>query len=87
MIFDWAPWKADSNTRKHRVTLGFGVRVFDDPWHVDVDASRDEDGEKRRKAIGLVAGLWIQTASQLQTLKFRSGSKLTNQLVGRIPIR
>lgn len=56
MLFDWAPWKADSNELKHGVTFGFAVGVFQDPLYVDVDASRDEDGEQRRKAIGMVEG-------------------------------
>jgi uncharacterized DUF497 family protein len=56
MLFDWAPWKAGSNERKHGLPFQFGVRVFEDSLHVDIDASRDEDGEHRRKAIGAIGG-------------------------------
>ncbi len=56
MPFDWAPWKADSNELKHQVTFGFAVRVFADRKHMTYDVSRPEDGEERRKAVGLVEG-------------------------------
>lgn len=56
MLFDWAPWKAGSNQLKHRLTFEFGTRVFEDPLHIVYDVSRPQDGEERRKAVGLIEG-------------------------------
>jgi uncharacterized DUF497 family protein len=56
MRFSWDPSKALSNRAKHGISFDFALRIFEDAAHIDVDASRDEDGEQRRKAIGRVDG-------------------------------
>jgi uncharacterized DUF497 family protein len=56
--FDTA--KDEANIAHHGVSLAFGVRLFDDPELVVINAFRPIDGEARSKAIGMVDGrLWI----------------------------
>ena len=52
--FDWDEAKAASNSSKHGIDFAFGIRVFRDAEHVEIDASRERDGEQRIKAIGLI---------------------------------
>jgi uncharacterized DUF497 family protein len=54
--FDWDDAKASSNLAKHGVPFPYAVRVFLDPEMVDLDASRQDDKEARRKAIGVIEG-------------------------------
>jgi uncharacterized protein len=56
MLFDWDETKAEANQQKHGITFTFASRVFEDARHVDFDASRAEDGELRRKAVGVISG-------------------------------
>ena len=48
--------KDEANRFKHRVSLAFGKRVFDDPTHEVITSYREVDREKRFKAIGMVDG-------------------------------
>jgi uncharacterized protein len=41
---------------QHGVPFPYAVRVFLDPQRVDFDASREGDGEVRRKTVGLIEG-------------------------------
>ena len=51
--------KDTANVQRHGVSLAFGVRVFTDADRLVVPTIRVEDGERRMKAIGMVAGkLW-----------------------------
>ena len=48
-----------ANLAKHGVSLGFGARVFEDADVLIAPTIREDDGEERFKAIGLVdGGLW-----------------------------
>lgn len=55
-IFEWDEGKALSNLAKHKIEFSYGINVFLDPNRTDLDASRAEDGEMRRKAIGAIEG-------------------------------
>ena len=55
--FEWDDDKAAANLAKHGVTFEYAARVFLDTLRVDFDASHPEDGETRRKAVGMIAGL------------------------------
>jgi uncharacterized DUF497 family protein len=57
--FEWDDAKAAANLRKHGVSFIAATDVFFDPDRVEVDASRPEDGETRRKAFGTVDGQFI----------------------------
>lgn len=54
--FDWDEAKALGNISKHAVPFPYAIRVFLDAAMVDFDASRTEDGEVRRKAVGMIEG-------------------------------
>lgn len=50
----WDEAKAASNEAKHDVSFRVARAVFDDERRVDINASRDEDREVRRKVIGVI---------------------------------
>jgi hypothetical protein len=52
--FEWDDAKAESNLAKHGVPFPYATRVFLDPRMVEFDASREGEGEARRKAVGLI---------------------------------
>jgi uncharacterized DUF497 family protein len=54
--FEWDPAKAASNEHKHDVPFAAAIDVFLDIDRVDVDVTREADGERRRKVIGQVRG-------------------------------
>jgi len=54
--FEWDDAKAQSNLAKHGVPFAYAARAFLDPDLVDFDASKPEDGEVRRKAVGVIEG-------------------------------
>ncbi len=54
--FEWDDAKAEKNLGKHGVPFAYAIGVFLDPSVVIFDASRAEDGEIRRKAVGLIDG-------------------------------
>lgn len=54
--FEWDEAKAQSNLAEHGVPFGYAARVFLDPDLVDFDASKPEDGEVRRKVVGMIEG-------------------------------
>ena len=54
MEFNWDPVKAALNEQKHGLTFHVVVAIFSDPFLLDIDVSRDADGEPRRKAVGRI---------------------------------
>lgn len=59
MEIEFDTTKDAANQQKHGVPLSFGANIFDDPAMLIVPTIRDEDGEERSKAIGMVGGkLW-----------------------------
>ena len=56
MRFEWDDTKADGNLAKHGISFQEAIAVFADPLHVDMDSSRPEDGELRRKVVGAIQG-------------------------------
>ena len=52
--FDHA--KDESNRQKHGLSLAFGAQIFEDSDLLVLPTIRDDDGEERYKAIGLVEG-------------------------------
>ena len=52
MRYEWDPEKRNANWRKHRIRFEDAIRVFDDPYRNDVDATEDEYGEERQAVIG-----------------------------------
>ena len=54
--FEWDDAKASANEAKHNVRFNYAAAVFWDDNRLDVDTTRADDGEERRKAIGLIEG-------------------------------
>ena len=54
VVFEWDTVKAESNLAKHGVRFEVATSVFEDPDVADFDASRVDDGEERRKAVGMI---------------------------------
>jgi uncharacterized protein len=54
--FVWDDANAEAHLAKHGVPFEYAARVFLDPARADFDATHDEDGEERRKAVGLIEG-------------------------------
>ncbi|MCJ2068382.1 BrnT family toxin [Methylobacterium sp. J-030] len=50
------PTKDASNHRKHKLSLAFGDRIFEDGDHLLIPSIREIDGEERFKVVGLVEG-------------------------------
>jgi uncharacterized protein len=48
------PVKDAANREKHRLSLAFGDRIFEDDYHLILPSFRSEDGEERYKVIGQV---------------------------------
>ncbi|GGA97160.1 hypothetical protein GCM10011491_26830 [Brucella endophytica] len=46
--------KDATNREKHKLSLAFGDRIFEDGYHLMLPSFRLEDGEKRYKVIGRV---------------------------------
>lgn len=54
MDFDWDSAKAVANERKHGLAFQVAIVVFFDPNWLDLDVTREADGESRRKAVGRI---------------------------------
>lgn len=49
------PAKDAANREKHKLSLAFGDRIFEDDHHLLIPSIREIDGEERLKVVGLVA--------------------------------
>ena len=54
MDFEWDTAKAAANERKHGLAFQVAIVVFSDPNWLDLDVTREADGESRRKAVGRI---------------------------------
>jgi uncharacterized DUF497 family protein len=48
------PAKDAANREKHKLTLAFGDRIFEDGDHLIIPSIREIDGEERFKVVGIV---------------------------------
>lgn len=62
ILFEWDETKAESNKRKHGISLEDATQVFDDPYAL-AELDRIEDGEHRWQTIGLVEGVVLLVAA------------------------
>ena len=56
MKVEFDPAKDAANREKHRLSLAFGARVFDDPDLLILPTIRSGDEEERHKAVGMAEG-------------------------------
>ena len=54
--FEWDSRKSASNAAKHGLSFEEAVAVFADAGRADLDATHQQDGEDRRKAVGSING-------------------------------
>ena len=54
--FEWDDAKSLANFTKHGLTFDYGRRVFSDPFGVDGADQRQDYGEDRFTAIGMIEG-------------------------------
>ena len=54
--FEWDDAKAFANEPKHSVRFAYAAALFLDNNRLDLDTTRADAGEDRRKAIGLIDG-------------------------------
>ncbi|MFL5119001.1 MAG: BrnT family toxin [Microvirga sp.] len=52
--FEWDEDKTAVNFIAHKVSIPFAARASLDPGRVDIDVSRAQDGEERRKTLGRI---------------------------------
>ena len=50
----WDPAKAERNFRRHKVSFDTATRVFEDPFVLDVLDDREDHGEERWNAFGMI---------------------------------
>ena len=56
MDFEWDTAKADANEAKHGVPFEVARRVFDDHAYVVLEDARQDYGEERFVALGMIDG-------------------------------
>ncbi len=86
--FEWDHAKAASNLAKHGVPFDYATRVFLDEAVVDFDASREADGEARRKAIGLIEErvftvVYVQRGEAIRIISARRANAMERKAYGQ----
>jgi uncharacterized DUF497 family protein len=79
--FEWDTAKATSNLAKHGIRFEVATGVFADPRHADFDASHVEDGEARRKVVGMAPGrlpamVYAPRADRLRIISARQSNAM-----------
>jgi uncharacterized DUF497 family protein len=79
--FEWSDAKARANLRKHGVSFEVARLVFDDPAMIDRIDDRDDYGEDRFNAIGMVRGelLTVTFAERNERYRIVSARKATRR--------
>ncbi len=88
-VFDWDDAKAASNLAKHGVPFDYAARVFLDEAVVDFDASREADGEARRKAVGQIEGriftvVHAQRGDAIRIISTRRANAMERKVYGQV---
>lgn len=88
-VFDWDDAKAASNLAKHGVPFDYAARVFLDEAVVDFDASREADGEARRKAVGQIEGriftvVYAQRGDAIRIISTRRANAMERKVYGQV---
>jgi uncharacterized protein len=88
-VFDWDDAKAASNLAKHGVPFEYAARVFLDEAVVDFDASREADGEARRKAVGQIEGriftvVYAQRGDAIRIISARRANAMERKVYGQV---
>ena len=87
MEFEWDSEKDQSNQTKHGVSFSEAIAVFADPDVVLIDASREEDNERRRKAVGQIEGrlfvvVFTERGRAIRLISARRTNKIEEESYG-----
>ncbi len=87
--FQWDDAKAASNLAKHGVPFDYAARVFLDEAVVDFDASRETDGEARRKAVGQIEGrvftvVYVRRRDAIRIISARRANAMERKAYGQV---
>jgi uncharacterized protein len=79
--FEWSDAKARANLKKHQISFEVARLVFDDPAMIDRIDDRDDHGEDRFNAIGMVRGelLAVTFAERDERFRIISARKATRR--------
>jgi uncharacterized DUF497 family protein len=85
--FEWDDAKAASSFVTHRIEFSYATIVFLDPRRADLDVSRIEDDEVRRKVIGVVEGRLVTVVytvrkETIQIISARRSNTTESKLYG-----
>jgi uncharacterized DUF497 family protein len=78
--FEWDDAKAQSNLRKHGISFDLALFIFAVPECLEVDVSREIDGERRMKRTGplrgvLTAVVFTQRGARYRLISARRANK------------
>ncbi len=81
--------KAATNLAKHGVPFDYATRVFPDEAVIDFDASRETDGEARRKAVGQIEGrvytvVYAQRGDAIRIISTRRANATERKSYGQV---
>ncbi len=88
MEFEWDADKDQSNRAKHGVSFSEAIAVFADPDIVLIDASREQDNERRTKAIGQIEGrlfvvVFTERGRAIRLISARRTNRVEEESYGR----
>ena len=88
-VFDWDDAKAANNLAKHGVPFDYAARMFLDEAVVDFDASREADGEARRKAVDQIEGriftvVYAQRGDAIRIISTRRANAMERKVYGQV---
>lgn len=63
MEFGWDPAKNAFNEEKHGIAFEDAVAAFDDPYRLEEESTRPEQGEERWKVVGRMGTVIIAVVS------------------------
>ena len=74
------PAKDAANREKHKLSLAFGDRIFDDSDHLILPSVREIDGEERFKVVGIVGaklftGVFVRRDDRPRFISVRRSNK------------
>jgi uncharacterized DUF497 family protein len=78
--FIWDTAKEAATIAERRLSFAYAARVFADPSSVQADTVRPQDGERRRKAIGMIDGrlftvVYVMRAEACRIISARRANK------------
>ena len=78
------------NRAKHKLSLAFGDRIFEDDNHLIIPSIREIDGEERFKVVGVVEGklftgvfVWRDDLPRFMSVRRSNGNEERNYSAAR----